>query len=353
MNIWSLIGIVGSALISAWAFMRFIITKNFRLDDNLSKSLLKKMELCNFKFEINNEFSINKKYPTVYNCFAYIDGSLIYFSRNERMLSAGWQPKEVITEVYFLRWQSNKVKNMMSSLGDSEEHINVMALLPNGSDKLGELSIKETPSVFIDEELYKDIENDIIEVLNGKRNKTSCLLYGIPGTGKTRLIKYFSQKYKMPIYSIFLHPDYSNIDILMMFNAIPRKSIVLFEDFDNYFNKRECIMKNEHIKFTFDVILSVLDGVYNDYKDCVFIMTCNDINKIDDSLKNRPSRFRFVREITPPSFNKRFLILKNEELSLATEGMTMDKIFFAQSLMEKYSNQEIIKIISQEINFKN
>ena len=65
MNIWSLIGIVGSALISAWAFMRFIITKNFRLDDNLSKSLLKKMELCNFKFEINNEFSINKKYPTV------------------------------------------------------------------------------------------------------------------------------------------------------------------------------------------------------------------------------------------------------------------------------------------------
>jgi len=350
MGIWSFIGIIASALVSIWAIMKFIIAQNCRLDDNLSKNLINKVINSEYKFELNSEFSLNKKFPTTYNCFSYTNGLFLYFTRNERLLNAGWQSKDVVTEIYFLRWQKKKFQNFINSLGESNDSINVMALLPYGSDKLGELSIKENPEIFIDNHLYDDIEQDVVEVLEGKKNKTSFLLYGLPGTGKTRLVKYFSQKYKMPIYSIFLHPEYSNLDIMLMFGSIPRKSIVLFEDFDNYFNKRDCIMKNENIKFTFDVILNVLDGVYNDYQECVFIMSCNNIENIDDSIKKRPSRMRFVREITPPSFNKRLEIIQNLELAELTEGMTLDKVFLAKSLMGKYNFEQIIDIIDPKIN---
>lgn len=345
-------GVITGAIVSVWAIMKFIVSQNFRLDDNISKNLMFRIKNSHRKFEINNEFSINKKFPSIYNCFVLIDGVFIYFTRNERLLNAGWQPKEVITEVYFIRWQRKKMESILYDLSESDDRINVMALLPSGSDKLGELSTSETPEIYLDEHLYQDIEKDIQDVMKGIRPKTSLLLYGSPGAGKTRLIKYFSQKYRIPIYTVFLHPEYSNLDIMLMFSSIPKRSIILFEDFDNYFNKRECTIKNQNIKFTFDVILNVLDGVYNDYKECIFIMTCNDIEKIDDSLKRRPSRMRFVREITPPSFQKRMEILGNHNLSKMTEGMTTDQIFFAKSLMERYSNNEILRIVNNHVDSK-
>ena len=346
---WTLIGMIGGLLlsiggilISVWAVLRFLITQNYRLDDNLSKNLITKIKKSKWKFDINNEFSINKKYPTTYKTFVVVDGVFIFFSRDERLLQAGWQSKDTVAYVYFLRWQKKRLESLIQEISDSKEYINVMALTPNGADKIGQLSITKKPKIAIDKHLYEDIESDIISVIQGYKNKTSCLLYGPPGGGKTRLIKYFSQKYKLPIYSVYLNPEYNNLDLLLMFNSIPKKCIVLFEDFDNYFNKRECIMKNEHIRFTFDVILNVLDGVYNDYEQVIFAMSCNDITKIDDSIKERPSRMKFVREITPPSFTKRVEILGGVELAEITEGMTIDKIFFIKSLMDKYSTEEII-----------
>lgn len=342
-NIWALIGIVVSALVSIWAILRFIITQSFRIDDNLSKNLIDYIKLSKIKFEIDNEYSINKKYPNTYACIGVVENVWFYFRRSERLLNAGWQSKDVVSHIYFFRWQKSDLENIIKKISKSEDKINVMALLPNGSDKLGELSVNEVPNVYIDDDLYFDIEKDIIDMLNGKINKTSCLLYGTPGSGKSRLVKYFAQKYKLPIYSIFLNPEFNNIDILMMFNSIPEKCIVLFEDFDNYFNNRECIIKNENLRFTFDVILNVLDGVYNDYRKTLFMMTCNDIKKIDDSLKNRPSRFKFVREITQPSFKKRLEIFDDLELAELTEDMTLDKIFVLKSLLQRHNKKEALE----------
>ena len=354
LGVWSIIGIVGSALVSVWAIMRFVISQHMRLDDNLSKNLLPYLQQTKWKLEINNEISINKKYPTTYSSFLILKGVFMYFSRSERLLTAGWQSKETISEIYYFRWQRKKVESIIHSIVNSQEHVNVMALTPWGTDKLGELQREENPLVYIDDNQYEDIERDIQEVLANKGGKSSALLYGAPGTGKTRLIKYFSIKYNLPIYSVYLNPEFNNLDILLMFNDIPERCIVLFEDFDNYFNKRECIMKNDKVKFTFDVILSALDGVYNDYRQTFFFMTCNNIDNIDVSIKDRPSRMKFVREITGPSYKKRLEILEgNDELAELTEGMTTDKVFFAKSLSNKYTNQEIIeKIQTSELALK-
>lgn len=342
-TILSILGIIASTILSLWAVLRFIVSQNYRLDDNVSKILIKKIQTdSNFKFELNNEFSVNKKYPAIYETFCYIDDCFLLFKRNERLLNAGWQSKDTVSEIYFFRWQKDKVLNYIKSISNVKDSINVMLLGPYGADKLGELEISE-PTISIDKDLYEDIEADIKDMLENNKSKTGCLLYGKPGTGKTRLVKYFSQKYLLPIYTVYLSPDFSNLDILMMFSSIPKKCIVLFEDFDNYFNKRECTLKNENIKFTFDAIINALDGIYNDYKQVVFVMTANDINKIDDSIKLRSSRFKFVREITPPSYQTRLNILGNKELANRTEGMTIDKIYFVESLIGKYTNDQIIE----------
>lgn len=354
LGIWSIIGIVGSSLVSIWAIMRYVISQHMRLDDNLSKNLLPYLQKTKWKLEINNEISINKKYPTTYSSFLVLEGVFMFFSRSERLLTAGWQSKETISEIYYFRWQRKRVESIIHTIVNSQEHINVMALTPWGTDKLGEIQREKNPNVYIDDNQYEDIEKDIQEVLANKKGKSSALLYGAPGTGKTRLIKYFSIKYNLPIYSVYLNPEFNNLDILVMFNDIPERCIVLFEDFDNYFNKRECIMKNDKVKFTFDVILSALDGVYNDYKQTFFFMTCNNIDNIDVSIKDRPSRMKFVREITGPSYKKRLEILEgNDELAELTEGMTTDKVFFAKSLSNKYTNQEILeKIQTSELALK-
>ena len=121
------------------------------------------------------------------------------------------------------------------------------------------------------------------------------------------------------------------------------------EDFDNTFNKRECILNSTSTKFTFDSIINSLDGVYNDYQEVVFIMTANDINKIDDSIKHRSSRLKFTREILSPTYNKRLEILGSESLAKITEGLTLDKVFFVLSIKDKYTEEEIMSKVNLNI----
>lgn len=177
-TILSILGIIVSTLLSLWAVLRFIVSQNYRLDDNVSKILIKKIQTdSNFKFELNNEFSVNKKYPAIYETFCYIDGCFLLFKRNERLLNAGWQSKDTVSEIYFFRWQKDKVLNYIKSVSNVKDSINVMVLAPYGADKLGELEISE-PTISIDKDLYEDIEADIKDMLENNKSKTGCLLYG-------------------------------------------------------------------------------------------------------------------------------------------------------------------------------
>ena len=103
------------------------------------------------------------------------------------------------------------------------------------------------------------------------------------------------------------------------------------EDFDNYFDGRECLMKNDQVKFTFDAFINALDGIHNDYRQVIFAMTANDITKIDESLTKRPSRFKFVREFGPPSDDVRRKILKDEDKIEKTRGLSLDQVFSSLS----------------------
>lgn len=323
LGITAIIGFLGSI----WAFFRYILICTYRLEPETSKRILSRvLSDGTLKYIINSQHVITPKLPETFSVLARLDGISFYFSREERLLNAGWRSKEDISQITFFRWNRRKVEKLLTRSSD-EVTVPVNTLTPGGSEKLGEIVRDVKASVFLDESMYVDIERDVVNVIEGRAAKTSMLLYGAPGNGKTQFVKYLAKKYNLPINVVYFSPEYSNIEISTMFANISANCVVLLEDFDTYFDGRECRMKNEHVRFTFDSIINALDGAYNDYKGVVFVMTANDIDKIDDSLKKRPSRFKFVREFHGPGENIRRIILSDEDLVAKSEGMTLDQVF--------------------------
>jgi hypothetical protein len=325
-NIVFIAGIVGF-LGSVWAFLRYVLICSYRLEPETSKRVLTRiLSEKSLKYIINSQHVLAPKLPETFSAISRLDGVSFYFTREERLLNAGWKSKEDISQITFLRWNRSKIDKILTRSSD-EVTVPVNALSPSGADKLGEIIRDESATVYMERDMYYDMEGEVDKVARGNLPKTSMLLYGEPGNGKTQFVKYLAKKYNLPINVVYFSPDYSNIDISTMFANIPSNCIVLLEDFDTYFNGRDCLMKNEHVRFTFDSIINALDGAYNDYKGVVFVMTANDIEKIDPSLKARPSRFKYVRKFSGPSEEIRLRILGDEESVQQTAGMSLDQVF--------------------------
>jgi len=341
MNLFAIFGIISTIAVSVWAILRYLVLGSYKIDNDMSKRLIASVETdAKFKWVISNEYVTDPRYPDVYEAMVTLYDTWFYINRNERLLTAGWKSKEETTFITFPRWHRKKILAALKRKALEDKSVPVMLLSPHGgADRLGELSADPESKTILDN--CADIETEVQEVIDGKKSKTGILLYGPPGNGKTQFIKHLSRKHALPIYVVYLNPEYSNHDIALLFSSIPHRCIVLLEDFDNYFDNRDCVMKNDQVKFTFDAFINGLDGVYNDYRQVIFAMTTNDISKIDDSLKNRPSRFKFVKELGPPSETVRLTILKDEKLVKKTEGLSLDAVFNYQRESSSQSHRTI------------
>lgn len=301
---------VFGSLVGIFAFIRYIILIEIRLDKNTFRTVYE-LSKTEKKYMIEEEFFTEGRHPHLFTAICKFEGSpIFYITHSERLLQAGWQGKDFISTVICFRWQYKNLKKYLTeSLNKLQLErfgIPVEVSTPYYVDKIGSLK-RDAPPPLHSETMWKDIEDEVAEVVAGKRNKTGAILYGPPGNGKTSFIRYLAMKYRLPIKIITFAPEFTNHDIMFMFSQVTPNSIVLLEDFDNYFDGRQCIIggspmggNNMGIKFTFDVILNCLDGVYNTPESVVFFLTANEINKIDYAMKNRPSRFKFVREFGNP-----------------------------------------------------
>jgi len=327
-NLLTFLGIVGSTVISVWAFFKYLLLGSYRIEDSVAKNILDKIKKENAPhWLLSTEQATPPRYPSIWEGFVVLNGAPLYFNRNERMLNAGWKSTDNISSISFLRWQRRRVEQLLGT-PEIASSVMVSALSCGGVDRLGQIDLGDPGELYLNRGTYEHIDSDIQRMLDGKIQKTSALLHGPPGNGKTRFVKYLAKKYCLPIFIVYFRDDYSNHDIATMFSNIPKRCIVLFEDFDSVFEGRKCIIPNESMKFTFDAILNGLDGVHNDYKQVVFFMTVNDIAKVDDSLRNRPSRFKFVQEFPNPDEEVRTRILKDATLVAETEGKSLDQVFF-------------------------
>lgn len=329
------------SLVGIWAIIRYVILIELRIDNATFRTLydLSKEQK---KFVLEEEFFTESRHPMLFRAIcAFKDAPWFYLNHAERLLQAGYHGKDYVTVIICLRWQYQSLKlfllEKLKTMQLATFGIPVQVATPWYTDKIG--SLKWGPEPIISELLWKDIDQEVAEVVAGKRKKTSGIFYGEPGNGKTSFVKYLAVKYQLPIKLITFSPEFSNYDIMTMFAQINSKCIVLLEDFDNYFDGRRCIIGNSlsggnnmGIKFTFDVILNCLDGVYNSYEGVIFIMTANDIEKVDSALKNRPSRFKYVRKFDNPDFETREKLIG--EWAETTAGLNLDQIMRLKEFRE-------------------
>tara|TARA_B100001094_G_scaffold332711_1_gene405990 strand:+ start:1223 stop:2320 length:1098 start_codon:yes stop_codon:yes gene_type:complete len=111
------------------------------------------------------------------------------------------------------------------------------------------------------------------------------MFYGLPGTGKTTLIKAIASKYNMTLCNVVVNKDLEDSDIKRAFRKLPKHSIMVLEDIDCIFKDRK---EGDTIKnnLTFSGLLNSLDGIAEN-DDRIIIMTTNNLDCLDKALIRR------------------------------------------------------------------
>jgi len=301
------------------------------LPDRHSKYLIKFIKEKGLSLVIKEDSSSKHK---IYVAFIWI-GFPAWISINERLLQAGYTGTDIKAEVKVPRIYVEKLKTLIADIDASDDAIPVEMLTTWGSNPITYLP-DYVPDPLLMRETFSDIDKYISESLVTK-TKTGIILYGSPGNGKTFLVKWLAYKHNIPIQIVTFDNDIKNQGIINTFSHVRNPSIVLIEDFDSYFNLREPVLQNQ--AFSFDALLNIFDGIYSPTGPVIFILTANNINLVDPALKNRPSRFRIVREIATPSEDIRKRILKNFPNAIGlikqTKGMSLDQVLDVAARLEK------------------
>jgi SpoVK/Ycf46/Vps4 family AAA+-type ATPase len=148
--------------------------------------------------------------------------------------------------------------------------------------------------------------------------KRGIMLHGPPGSGKSVTVQLICQKInKKNGIGIYVDDPYIAAKGLKILRNIEptRPILVIFEDIDSMIDN-----------FGEAEILSVLDGECQ-VNNAVFIATTNYLEKLDDRIKNRPSRFDIVKFIGYPSEASRrmFIKEKNDRLNNSENEKELDK----------------------------
>ena len=175
-------------------------------------------------------------------------------------------------------------------------------------ETLSSIIKRDINSVILKSDLKTEILNNLNYFYNNKdwyfkrglAHKQTYLLHGLPGTGKTSLIKALASYYNKSICLIDLS-SMSNKTFEKAMSSIPKNSIVLIEDFDSCksVHSRDSddhdsdMFNNEPL--TLSKILNVMDGVVSLDGTIVFLTT-NHLDKIDSAMV-RKGRVDYTYEI--------------------------------------------------------
>lgn len=136
--------------------------------------------------------------------------------------------------------------------------------------------------------------------------KMGILLHGLPGTGKTSLVKKVAYEFDLPVF-VFDLATLTNEEFYEEWDSMLSHTpcITLFEDFDSIFHGRKNVSVES--KLTFDSILNCIDGL-KETNGVVTFVTTNEIDKIDPAmgglvdgnpLSTRPGRIDYRLEFGP------------------------------------------------------
>ena len=176
-------------------------------------------------------------------------------------------------------------------------------------------------------------ENTLNKITSlGFCHKVGVLLYGIEGSGKSTIIKYYCTKAIKKNNAIVFHITYNGINISKCWDFVQNirriqnnPIIIVFDEFDQQMDSNEAFLK------------TVIDGNMS-INNCIFFAATNYMDKIPKAMSERPSRFKYslniegmelkedIENIIKPLIGE---LLNNEEINNICEelkGSTLDHI---------------------------
>ena len=148
-------------------------------------------------------------------------------------------------------------------------------------------STKNLNNIILDKKNYDEIINDIKKFKSNKNYyyrygipyKRCYYLYGLPGTGKTSLIKVIGKHYNLDIHSL----TFDDFKWEKIIDDLPHNDcIILIDEFYNSYNNRKKYFN----------LLQYIDGIHENHNMIIFICS-NDISQhLDEKNKSlfRPGR---------------------------------------------------------------
>jgi len=166
------------------------------------------------------------------------------------------------------------------------------------------IPVRRLNTVYMDERVKQRIMDDITDFLKNEAEydafgipyKKTYLLTGVPGSGKTSLIKALCNEIHYNLGIMSMSRDMDNATVQNSFRSLDPKTVMLLEDIDCLFEKRTSV---ETQSFTFSNLLNILDGVLFKHGIIVFITT-NHPEKLDHALL-RQGRTDLIIELNYPN----------------------------------------------------
>lgn len=182
--------------------------------------------------------------------------------------------------------------------------------------------IRRLETVHFDDRVKRELLIDIRKYLDPKTKKLyqsrsmpyrrGYLFYGPPGTGKSSLSTALAGEFGLDLYEVRIPTVANDQDLEQMFQEIPPRCLVLLENIDAIWTKREPVghekRDDARSNCTLSGLLNVLDGVGSP-EGHIVILTTNKPDRLDPALI-RPGRVDMkvmLGNISPKSAAQMFL----------------------------------------------
>lgn len=124
----------------------------------------------------------------------------------------------------------------------------------------------------------------------GRPYKLNFLLTGVPGAGKTSLVKAIALKYKRPVYVLSFTKGLTDETLVELMSDVKDNSVILLEDIDAFFVDRE---SKSDINVSFSALLNIMDGTMMKGNGTMMFLTANNPDRLDNALI-RPGRIDHI-----------------------------------------------------------
>lgn len=160
-------------------------------------------------------------------------------------------------------------------------------------DNYGDVYAQDITRIYIPNELKTRVISQIDRFIAdkdryikfGRTYKTSFLLTGVPGAGKSSFVKAIALKYKRSIYMLNFTKNMTDESFIELMSGMKDDSILLIEDVDSFFMDRQA----QNISISFSALLNVMDGVLGKGNGLITFITANNPDRMDPALI-RPGR---------------------------------------------------------------